>query len=529
MSEEEPAPARRAPGAVVALVHVACHLAVWAAVLAGSLAEIASGWRPFGDNAAIAARAHQVFSAHPPLLGLASAASYRTGHPVFDPGPMLFYLVSLPVRADPAHGLMWGAAVVCGIVLSVALEAAWSVAGWLGGALVAFVVLDMVWLTPLVFDNLPWNASFAAAFFIAALALCIASSIGSLRWWPVLVVAASVAAQSHLFYVVPSLALVLVALGFGIARSLRERRLGWLVTGLVLGALCWLAPIVEQFGGGRGNLTGLLQAGRGQKTLGLSFALRDVGMAAALRPVWLTHLPADFFKLAGLETAYPAWYGGLVLGLLALVALGALVAGRRALGAVALGTLGAGVGLVVSLTLFPAKNLLSVGYLVDACWILGIALWVTAIWTLVALGVEVGGRLKRAMPRRLVDLVAPVGSLLALGAVIGVGVLGLGPAASHPVRVEWNRADVRLVDTVTTAIEDQVPPGAVSILVLSQGFFEGTWATEGIAYRLETDGWSVGTSGAAATYTGLTLPPGSHAPSFVVRLEGTAIESLTRG
>ncbi len=529
MSTDEPADARQAPGGLVDLIHLACHLAVWSAVLVPTLVELSEGWRPFGDDAAIAARAHQVFTAHPPLVGLASSVSNQTGHTLFDPGPLLFYLLSVPVRADPAHGLMWGAAIVCGIALSIAIEAAWSVGGWLGGSLVAFAVVDLLWLTPGVFDNLPWNASFPVPFLIAAFALGVAACIGSPRWWPVLVVFASVAAQTHLFFVVPAVALVVVSLAFGVVRSWRGRGFGWLITGVVLGAVCWVAPIVQQFNASYGNLTGLLHAGDGQATLGLSFALRDVGLAAAFHPVWLTHLPTAFYPLAALETAYPTWYGGLVLGALVIVGLGALLTRRSALGATALLTLAAGLGLVVSLAIFPTKNAVSLDYLIDAFWLLGIALWVVALWTLGTVLLAAAARMSHGVPRRgWFDLIAPLGSVLALAAVIGVGVLGIQPAAAHPVKQEWSTADVRLVDQVATAIEDQVPPGPVSVLVLSSSFSEGTWATEGIAYRLESDGWQVGTSGPPATYTGLTLPRSTPAPSFVLRLNGTAVASLTR-
>ena len=89
-------------------VRLASHAAVWSAVLVPTLTELARGWRAFGDDAAIASRSFQVFSMHIPLTGLASAASFQTGHVVFDPGPMLFFLLSAPVRIDPAHGLMSG-------------------------------------------------------------------------------------------------------------------------------------------------------------------------------------------------------------------------------------------------------------------------------------------------------------------------------------------------------------------------------------------------------------------------------------
>ena len=180
---------------VPAAVRMASHVAVWTGVLVPMFAELARGWRPFGDDAAIASRAYQVFSLHPPLTGLASAASAGTGHVVFDPGPLMFYLLAVPVHLDPAHGLFWGAALCCGAVLSLSIEAAWSLGAWMIGAVVGFCVLDLVWLTPAVFENLPWNAYFPLPFFIAALVLAWVVVMGRTRWWPVLVVSASKGAR----------------------------------------------------------------------------------------------------------------------------------------------------------------------------------------------------------------------------------------------------------------------------------------------------------------------------------------------
>ncbi len=308
----------------------------------------------------------------------------------------------------------------------------------------------------------------------------------------------------------------------------RERRFAWLVTGVVLGAACWLAPIVQQFTASYGNLTGLLHAGSGQATLGTSFALRDVGMAAAFHPIWLTHLPQSFFPLAALETVYPAWYGGVVLGALAVVGVAALASRRTSLGAVALLTFATGVGLVVDLAVFPTRNILSVGYLVDAFWVFGMALWVVALWVIAAAARALALRMTHdEAPRRRLPALPTLGAAVALVAVLVVWGLGLEPAAEHPAKVGWTTAEVRLVSDAATSIEDRVAPGPVSIVVLTTNFYLGTWATEGIAYRLESDGWVAGTSGDPATYTGLTVPRGKGA-SFLIRLQGTNFISLAR-
>ena len=318
---------RSVPGAV----RVASHLAVWTAVLVPMFSELSRGWRPFSDDAAIASRAYQTLSLHPPLTGLATAASLGTGHALYDPGPLLFYVLAVPVHLDPAHGLFWGAALCCGAVLSLAIEAAWSLGAWMIGAVVALGVLDLVWLTPAVFENLPWNAYFPLPFLTAALVLAWVVVMGRTRWWPVLVVAASVAAQSHLLFVVPAVGLVVVAGVFGLMAG-RPRRYGWLVVGLGLGLLCWLAPLIQELGA-HPNLTVLITSGRGQSTLGMGFGLRMVGLAGAPHPIWLTHLPSGFYKMAEFEYGHAPWYGGVILGLLAVVTVAAFVTGRRPLGA----------------------------------------------------------------------------------------------------------------------------------------------------------------------------------------------------
>ena len=60
--------------------------------------------------------------ASPPLVGMLSTAG-TVGHNIFDPGPLLFWLLAIPVRIDPAHGALWGAALLGGAAMSVAVEA----------------------------------------------------------------------------------------------------------------------------------------------------------------------------------------------------------------------------------------------------------------------------------------------------------------------------------------------------------------------------------------------------------------------
>src|ERR1019366_2898608 len=125
---------------------------------------------------------------------------------------------------------------------------------------------------------------------------------------------------------------------------------------------------------------------------------------------------------------------------------------------------------------------------------------------------------------------------LAIAALAIVGVLGIRPAATRPGEIDWNPSDVAIVARAATAIERDLPAGPVTIQValasrappsLGQ-FFLVTWSTEGVAFRLEADGWRPGVSGDSASYTGLTIPPKAQWPRFLITLRGTRVASVAR-
>jgi len=522
-------PASRAAPRLAGGVRTVAHLVVWASVLVPALVELSIGWRPFGDDAAISSRAYQVLSSHGSLTGLASAASNHTGHEVYGLGPLLFYLLALPVRIDPAHGLLWGAAVVCGVVLSLAVEAAWATGRWLACGLLALAVLDLLWRTPFVFDNIGWNASLPVPFLLASVLFAWLVANGETGWWPVLVVTASVTAQCHLYFTIPAALLVIVALVLGLLHPARRGRLRWIPVGLGLGLLCWLAPIVQQLEGPRGNFSAVLHAAQGQQELGITFALRDLAMAGAAHPLWLVRLPTGFFPLAGLETAHPAWYGVVLLGLLAVVAGVGWGTGRRALGGFAAVTLALAGGLVIGLTVFPANEILSLSYLVDAFWLVAMALWVLLAWVVVeAVGVATARApaAARGGVTRLAGAAGPLGVVAFVLGLLVLGTLEVRAAGTDPPKVEWSSADVAVVARAAGAIEQAIPPGPVSVVAVGTDFYTSTWSEEGVVFRLEYDGWIPGTQGAAALYLGLHAPKG--APTYVVTMRGARVTSVRR-
>jgi hypothetical protein len=97
------------------LVGVSTHLTIWVLVLAPVVIEIHRGWRAIQDNATISIRSYQVLSLHPPLLGNFSTLSRDTGHFLYDPGPLQYWLLAIPVHLSPSNGALWGAALLVGL------------------------------------------------------------------------------------------------------------------------------------------------------------------------------------------------------------------------------------------------------------------------------------------------------------------------------------------------------------------------------------------------------------------------------
>jgi hypothetical protein len=365
----------RRPGRLTALRAVA-HLGAWLPFILGPARLIQHGWRPVGDEAAIALRSWNSLTAHGPMVGQAT----RLAHGVFDPGPLEYWLLAIPVHLDTAHGVLWAAAICCLVACSLAVEAAWSVLGAAGGLCASGLILGLTLWAPGIAVRPSWNPWFGMMFFIAALAAAWAVISGHRGWWPALVVTASIAAQSHLMFTVPSGVLAVLALIAGLVDAIRGR-LGywWVLAGLIAGAACWSAPLIQQFTSPDGNLGLLLRSGgatTGTRTGG-TFSLR--ALSAAMEPVpvwWKSSLqPVAIYQLISHR---PAWFAVAVLLLLAVAAVMAVRPLHcRPLGALAVVTLVISLGSLVTYSGIPMHNtsLSTLGYLTVLLFPIGVLSW----------------------------------------------------------------------------------------------------------------------------------------------------------
>ncbi len=385
-------------------LRIACHVGAGAVFVVALIADLTHGWRPTGDDAIIAQRAWGVFTAHPPLVGQFSQASGSV-HAIYDPGPLLFWLLALPVRIDPVHGVLWGSTLLCLIGVALAVEAAWVFGGATaaGAVVVAYAVIAAT--QAFVVVDPAWNISIGLVWFITAAALTVTVASGRLGWWPVLVGAASIAAQAHLEFAPAAVGLVILALGLGLARHPPARRWGWVVGGLVVGTICWAAPLVDELTRRPGNLTVLWHwLGHGPSQ-GATFGFQALGAAVGPRPLWSaqqnrgTNVDA-YLGLLGHIGDHSEAFGVIILASLALIAAAAWLLRRRHLAVVASVAVFVSAMAVWVLASLPLTSSLTIVYSDIILWPVGMLVWVAWLCAAADLGAALFRAGDRAVRRR---------------------------------------------------------------------------------------------------------------------------------
>jgi hypothetical protein len=413
-----------------------------------------SGWWPVGDDASIAWRSLDVLSRHSPLVGSVTLPGH--GVTAFGLGPAEFWLLTVPVHLDPVHGTLWGAALWCAAAAVVAVEAVRAATGWPGALVAAGAVVLAAATLPAALGNLVWNPSFGIFWLLAAAGVGTAVAAGRLAWTPVLVVMASVVAQTHEVFAPPAFLILLGAVGAGILwrRRAAERLSGWWApVAIGAGMACWWAPAVEQFTGRPGNLTVLSQA-QGGPTLGLGHALGDLGWAVGPDPVWLRPLPhggaVDTFAFTAGYFLHGALWGVLALALLA----GAAILGWRrrvtwVFGSATVALLLA-VGTVGALAAYPTVDFLKLSYLGAILWPVGL----TAAVALVGAAALLLGPVWHSGARRSDALSRGHGLVLGVALGLGVALALLAAVSSDP---PYPASETQLVHRSVEAADGLAP------------------------------------------------------------------------
>ena len=209
-------------------------------------------WLAVGDFGTLRLRTLDVGTSHTPLVGIYSRWGWN------HPGPMLFVLMAPALRltGGAGHGLLLGAL----LINIAAIAAVLVVARRAGTDMLALVALGTLLLcrslgTGELLD--PWNPY---VLIVALFTACMAAwraVLGDRVAAVVFVVAASFALQSHVEVALTVVALVGVVVTAMVVRALRgpsqhhDRRT--LLLAVVVGFVCWVAPIIEQFSAADGG------------------------------------------------------------------------------------------------------------------------------------------------------------------------------------------------------------------------------------------------------------------------------------
>ncbi len=530
----------RAPRLSV-MLRVVAHLAAWLPFVAGAVRLTRQGWRPVGDEAAIALRSWNSLTAHGPMVGQAT----RLAHGVFDPGPLEYWLLAIPVHLDPVHGVVWGAVICCLAACSLAIEAAWSVLGAAGGLCASGFIVGLVLWMPDITLPPGWNPWFGIVFFTAALAAAWAVMSGRRAWWPGLVITASIAAQSHLMFTVPSGALAVLALIVGLVDTARARsRYWWALIGLLAGAACWSAPLIQQFTSRDGNLGRLFSssgsAAPGAQT-GAAFSLKALSAAMGVPPLWWkSHIvPSAIFSLISHRPA------GFAVAALILIAVAGVTAVRplrcRPLASLATVTLVISLGSLVTYSGIPVQSgtLLTLSYLIVLLFPVGVLSWLVVGSWAVLMARLAAGRVAAARTARTRGLAAGhraaggAGLLagLAASALVAAGVvLALvrqGPVAHQVTHDPAMPASVQIAGQIAR----DLPGQPIVLSVDSAGSSPIGRLTLGLIYQLTPRGFhaEVRHSVLARELGNRYVYHGGHIPHVRVRVRARGISvTVTR-
>ncbi len=214
---------------------------------------------------------------------------------------MLFDLLALPVRVNGAWGLVIGVALINVMaVIGIAL-----IARRLGGPTVVIASMAMAaalaWSmgSEILFE--PWQPHSLLLPFLCLLMMVWALVQGDLVLFPWAVFVASLIVQTHVSYLVLVVGLGAWALGGAIWRTRQlvradpDTRAGLVrkwrrvtIISLVVGAVCWIQPVIEQFtADGQGNLARLAtSAGKAQDAVGARLGVRLVSSVLSVPPFW---------------------------------------------------------------------------------------------------------------------------------------------------------------------------------------------------------------------------------------------------
>ncbi len=489
---------RAARGLGEALLTLAAGLAAAIPVIGATVKAVQVGWVPLADRGIIATRAHDVLTAHPPLVGQYTLAGEVTGKVTHSLGPMLFWLLAPTAHAGSTVGMT----VTVGTVNTLCIVGCVALARRRGGRVLMVgtalaIALMCQSLATETFHDV-WNPSAGLWPFTLTIFLCWSVACGEYKLAPLTVVVASFTVQTHLTYLPPTLALLAVALG-GLAAGFlarhrrkapglrRRAKAGWVLATLLAAALCWSATVAGQLTEHPGNLTLVAEAATKHKaTLGSEVGWHAVVHAVGIAPWWLQTPKSRWQRKYEVRSTPTVLARRSTLAALAALVVVALVGAwrrRREVATLAVTALVLCPALAAVAAATPTPPLLSatMGYTMWWGSQVGMVVWLTlawAAWLAVAWAVR---RAARAAPSLPAARIAASGSVaLTLLGIAATAAVGRAVAANG--KPDEHAPLYRPVKAIDARIAQEVPRGGT---VLLEGKLDG--ATEPVKPAVRYD------------------------------------------
>jgi hypothetical protein len=452
--------------------------------LASAVDAVVVGWTPYGDDAVIGTRSLDVFTHNSPLVGQwSSGPAEVVGSPAYTPGPMLYWLLSLPARFLPVEAMP----VTIALVNVAATLGTVALARRRGGRPLMFATAVAI---PLMLASLPaqtyndvWNPSVPLPSLMLLTFLAWSLGCGEHRLLPVTVLVGSFVVATHLSYAPPALAVIIVGLaGLVVWRRSSAPEGGpsmwpWVMAAVLMGLACWTPPVIDEVRHNPGNLAVLRAAATADEPkLGLAAGARAVVHTVGAPPWWLQAPRQPLERIVDVSTRP----GGLMIvsALLAVSGLAAITLlglRRRRHDVVVAGLLGltALAAVAVEVASTPTESADALYYTLRWASVAGMFVWLVVGWSL---GTLLAGTPLRAPHPRLVAL-----GVAATAAVAGVVAFAADPPTEpyRPVRAATDRV-----------VDDMTADGAVRV-DSSGGLFLAVQFQAGIVYSLRRDGHKV--------------------------------------